>query len=142
METGVNCQIEQTMTDLIMGSFNKGLGITLIGTATKYKQKHVFEILPHSNYCFKNINKYLKKDKHIYVIIALKHSCSFIVHITSTEEKLQNSRLRRSFCNFSSVLVIWTINSQSCFIPIVAHSMKQWSICTQTINQILIFVIV
>ena len=56
---------------------------------------------------------------YVCVIIAIKHSCSFMCHIKSTDKSLQNSRLRRSLCNDSSVLLMWHINSQSCFIPIL-----------------------
>ena len=44
--------------------------------------------------------------------------CYFFHHIYFLKKK-RNSRLRRSFCNHQPVLVIWLINSQSFFIPIL-----------------------
>ena len=50
-------------------------------------------------------------------------------HTISTDNPLQDSHLRRSFCNGLSVLEMWFINSQSSFLPIIMYGvvyLKQW----------------
>ena len=43
-------------------------------------------------------------------------------HIKSPDESLHNERRRREFCNGSSVLLMWYINEQECFIAIITHT--------------------
>ena len=42
-------------------------------------------------------------------------------YIKSTDESFHNERRRREFPNWSSVLLMWYINEQECFIAIVTH---------------------
>ena len=58
----------------------------------------------------------------VIVNIGIKHDCEFMYHIKSTDESLHNERRRREFCNGSSVLLMWYINEQECFIAIITHT--------------------